>query len=53
VKVVQTVGALILGFLLTILSLPWICWAVGRAFCGDWPGFDRAMDASPMVRWFD
>jgi hypothetical protein len=51
--VVVTLAMFVFAMLLTIVSLPWAVWALGRGFAGDDEGFDRARNAMPVWRWLE
>lgn len=52
-RALATAGGIALGLVLTIASLPWAFWAMGRAMCGDDEGAGRVMHASPIELWWD
>jgi hypothetical protein len=52
VIVVTTLAGLLAGLALALASAPWLFWAVGCVMRGDGAAGDRAMEASPLYRYF-
>lgn len=50
---VRTLAGFLVGFVLTLASLPSLFVAFGRAMCGDREGADRIMERSPIWRYLD
>lgn len=47
------IGALVIGFALALLSLPWLLWATRCTLLGDDEGFRSAADAAPVYRYLE
>jgi hypothetical protein len=44
---------LLFGIPLIFVSLPWFLWGIGHDLVGHHEAFERAVDRSPLSRYFD